>query len=179
MAAPEVPPMRAALDTLYGACGVLAALFLVLIAVLILALSVGRLFGVVVPSANELAGFSMAAMTFLALAYTLRAGGHVRVSLVVQRLPAAVHRYVELWCLAMATLLIGYFAASAVQLAYESYDFGDVSPGLLPIPLWIPQSGMALGLIVMCIAFGDEFVRVMRGDAPTYAGAEGAAAAVE
>jgi TRAP-type C4-dicarboxylate transport system permease small subunit len=160
--------MRRKLFPLYRGCGVLAALFLVGIAVLLLAQIVGRLFGILVPSANELAGFSMAAATFLALADTLGSGGHIRVSLVIQRLGGRVRRAVELWCLAVGTLLIGYFTAYAIVMVWESYDFGDVSPGLLPVPLWIPQLGMAVGLLAMAMIFLEELVHVWRGGVPVY-----------
>ena len=160
--------MRRKLFLLYRGCGVLAALFLVSIGVLLVAQIVGRLFGVLVPSANELAGFSMGAATFLALADTLGSGGHIRVSLLIQRLKGKAQRAVELWCLAVGALLIGYFTVYTVVMVWESYDFGDVSPGLVPVPLWIPQLGMAVGLLVMCIAFIEELVHVWRGGVPIY-----------
>lgn len=160
--------MRRKLFPLYRGCGVLAALFLVGIAAVLLAQIVGRLFGILVPSANELAGFSMAAATFLALADTLGSGGHIRVSLVIQRLKGRVRRAVELWCLAVGVLLIGYFTIYTIVMVWESYDFGDVSPGLLPVPLWIPQIGMAIGLLGMTAALVEELVHVWRGAVPVY-----------
>ncbi|MEI8632394.1 TRAP transporter small permease subunit [Vibrio sp. PP-XX7] len=42
---------------------------------------VGRWFGVIIPSSDDFAGFLLAASSFLGLAYTFRAGGHIRVSL--------------------------------------------------------------------------------------------------
>lgn len=161
--------MRGKLFVLYRGCGVLAALFLVGIAVLLLAQIAGRLIGVLVPSANELAGFSMAAATFLALADTLGSGGHIRVTLLVESLEGRARRRAELWCLAIGFLLTAYFAWFAILMVWESYDFGDVSPGLLPVPLWIPQTGMAIGLVVLGIAFLEELVHVWRGGAPVYA----------
>jgi len=77
--------MRATLDLLYKSCGVLAAISLSGIAVLILAQIIGRFFGVLVPSANEIAGFLMAASSFLALAYVFRAGSHIRVTMLLLR----------------------------------------------------------------------------------------------
>ncbi|MEM7223962.1 MAG: TRAP transporter small permease [Pseudomonadota bacterium] len=164
--------MRALLDGLYKLAGALAAVFLTAIAVLILAQIIGRFFNVLVPSANEFAGFSMAASSFLALAYTFRAGGHIRVTLVILRLPEGTRRIFELTSLAAGAVLIAFFAWHAVLLVLDSWEYDDLSDGLIAIPLWIPQCGMAAGLIVLAIALVDELVQVIRGHTPSYATAE-------
>ncbi|QQP90007.1 TRAP transporter small permease [Skermanella sp. TT6] len=165
--------MRRVLDGLYRLCGWLAAFFLVAIAVLILLQVGGRLVGVLIPSADDLAGFAMAASSFLGLAYALRAGGHIRVSLVLQRLAGGPRRWAELWCLAAGSLLTGYFAWYSGAMTWEFFAFGDVSPGLLPIPLWIPQSTMTLGLGLICVALVDDLVAVAKGRPASYEGAGG------
>ncbi len=165
--------MRFALDLLYRVCAVLAALFLAAIAVLILAQTIGRQFGIVVPSANELAGFAMAATSFLALAPTFRAGGHIRVGMLLNGLPAGARRAAELWCLAFGLITVGYFAWASLGLIRGSIRFHEVSPGLLPVPLWLPQTAMALGLIVLEIALLEAFILVVRGRAAPYQAAPG------
>ena len=72
--------MRRLLDRLYLAGGVIAGICLVLMALLILAQIVARWFGVIVPSTEDFSGFLLAAASFLALAYTLRSGGHISVA---------------------------------------------------------------------------------------------------
>jgi TRAP-type C4-dicarboxylate transport system permease small subunit len=160
--------MRRGLDLLFGLCAALAAVALAGIAVIILAGTLGRLVGIVVPSANELSGYLMAAATFLALAPTLRAGGHIRVSLVIGSLPDGARRAAEILCLSIGAALVAYFAWWAVDLAVTSWDFGDVSPGLLPVPLWIPQAFMAFGLIAFAVALVESLVLVIAGRAPPY-----------
>ena len=77
------------LGKLYAAGAVLAAVFMVLIAALTLSQVVGRAIGIVVPDAGDLAGYAMAAATFLALAHTFRSGGHIRVNLVLAHVGTA------------------------------------------------------------------------------------------
>ena len=36
------------------------------------------------------------------------------------------------------------------------------------MPLWIPQLGYSGGLVILLIAFVDEFVHVLRGGEPRY-----------
>lgn len=167
------------LDKLYAAGAALAAVFMVLIALLTLAQVVGRAIGVVVPDAGDLAGYAMAAATFLALAHTFRSGGHIRVNLLLIHTPHRVRHALECWCLAFLALVGALFAAFSAKLVLDSYEFGDVSTGMMPVPLWIPQISMTLGAILLEIAVVEELVRVLRGHEPRYEKAEGAAAFTE
>lgn len=156
------------LNWLYQGCGILAAVFLVMIAVLILSQVVGRLFGVVIPSADEFAGYCMSASTFLALAYTFRNGGHIRVTMVIHNAPKAVAHAFEILSLALGTLIIGFFAWHTVLMVWDSFKYNDLTQGYMPISLWIPQSALAIGLIALFIAFIEELWQVVRGHAPVY-----------
>jgi TRAP-type C4-dicarboxylate transport system permease small subunit len=160
--------MRALLDGLYRACGVLAAFFLALIAALVVAQVTGRLVGVLVPGADDLASFSFTASSFLALASTLRAGAHIRMTLLLGRMAPARRRALELCCLAFGAAVTGYFGYHVVEMAWDAYRFGEMSMGTLPIPLWIPEAGMAVGAVVLTVAFVDELVRVLWLGAPSY-----------
>ncbi|KZD12507.1 TRAP transporter small permease [Oceanibaculum pacificum] len=160
--------MRTALDLLYKLCGYLAAICLAGIGALIMAQIIGRFFGLLVPSANEIAGFLMAASSFLALAYSFRAGTHIRVNLFLLRLSPASRRYVDILCLVAGTVLMGYFAWYTWVLVQDSIRYKEVSDGLVPVPLAIPQAAMFAGILVLAIAFVDELVSVLRGNKPSY-----------
>ncbi len=178
------PLMRAVLDGLYRISGALAALCLVFICLIVagqvagrivdaIALAVtGRGFGFYIPSAAEFSGFLFASSSFLALAYTLRHGDHIRVLLCLVRLPDRARRGAEIWCLAFAAGFAGFFASHAVLLVLDSLAFGEVSVGMVPVPLWIPQGFMAMGLVVLTIAALDDLVSVLRRWDPSYGQSE-------
>lgn len=155
-------------DWLFHLAGMLSAVLLAAIAVLTFVQIVGRLMGYLVSTGIEFAGFCMAASIFLALAWTLRAGGHIRVSLFVQKLPPGPRRAVELWCLGIAVLAIGLFAYSSISMTWDSYRFGDVSVGMVPVKLWIPQTTMAVGVVLLEVALIEQLVLVLCGREPTY-----------
>ena len=136
--------MRAALDALYRASGILAGFFLVCIAVMTLAQIGGRLLGFAARSFDDFAGFAMAASFFLGLAWTMRCGEHIRVSLLLHSLRGRARRALEIACLAVSLFLCGYFAWWSVDMAWTSYQLNDVSQGLVAVPLWIPQLAMAI-----------------------------------
>ena len=48
----------------------------------------------------------------------------------------------------------------------------------MPITLWIPQSGMALGLVILLLALVDDLLVVLTGGTPSYQAAEAASSEV-
>ncbi|MEZ5881330.1 MAG: TRAP transporter small permease [Nitratireductor sp.] len=160
--------IRRFLDPVYTACGVLACLSLLSIAVIVIAQIIGRLFDLLIPSADDFAGYALQASTFLGLAYTFRAGGHIRVSIFTNLIEPVKRRQVELLVLAMGAVLMGYFTWYSYDMVITSYRFRTVSSGLIATPLWIPQACILLGSLMMTVSMIDEFVRVLRGGRPLY-----------
>lgn len=109
------------------------------------------------------AGYSMAAAGFLALAHTFKRGEHIRVSLILQAVSARTRRMLDIWSLLVAGILAGAFAFYSIKLAYESWVFHDISTGNDATPLWIPQISMAVGALVLFVAFVDDLVAEVRG----------------
>jgi TRAP-type C4-dicarboxylate transport system permease small subunit len=150
--------MRRVLDSLYDAAGHLAALFLAGTLLMVLTGIAGRLLGFHVPGTDSYAGYCMAGCGFLALAHTLKRGEHIRVTLILEHLGAKPRRALELAALAVAVLLAALFAFYSIRLAFQSWQFNDVSTGNDATPLWIPQLAMAAGTAVLLVAFVDELV---------------------
>jgi len=155
--------LRVSLDRLYLAAGVLAAMFMVGTLAMVVTGIAGRLLNFNLPGTDAYAGYCMAAAGFLALAHTLKRGEHIRVTLILEHVGPSAQRALELWALGVATILAALFAYYSVRLSWQSWDFHDISTGNDATPLWIPQLTMALGTVVLCIAFIDEFVLEWRG----------------
>jgi TRAP-type C4-dicarboxylate transport system permease small subunit len=155
--------VRAFLDGLYDAAAYLAAFFLIGTLAMVLLGIIGRLFNWFIPGTDSYAGYCMAASGFLALAHTLKHGEHIRVSLLLEHAGVRARRGLELWALAAAVVLSGAFAFYGVRLAVQSFQFHDISTGNDATPLWIPQIAMAVGTVVLFVAFVDELVGEWRG----------------
>jgi TRAP-type C4-dicarboxylate transport system permease small subunit len=155
--------MRRSLDALYNAAAYVAALFLVGTLVMVLLGIFGRLLSFQVRGTDAYAGYCMAGAGFLALAHTLMRGEHIRVTLVMEHVGATAKRWLERWSLAAAMILTLAFAWYSVRLAWQSHAFNDISTGNDATPLWIPQLSMAIGNVVLAIAFVDLFVSDLRG----------------
>jgi TRAP-type C4-dicarboxylate transport system permease small subunit len=160
---------RRACDALYRASGAVAVLCLVLIAVFTLSQVAARLLGTIVPSADDFAGFCMAGAVFIGLTHTLRAGGHVRMLVVFQRLGPAARQRAEAVCAGGAATIVGILLWYTADMIRTTHRLGEQTLGLVPIPKWIPMLLMLLGLAILFIALVDEVVRVLRGERPVYA----------
>lgn len=176
--------MRKFLDSLYLASGWLAAFFIAAICTLVVAqvclnlidriagILTGTAIGLTIPSYADFTGFFLAAASFLALAHTLRQGAHIRVTLFISHLPDRIAGLLEFWCVAVAAAISVYFSYYTAFLVWESYQFHDLSPGMIAVPLWIPQTAMLAGLIILSIALIDELVGLIIGKTPSYATTE-------
>jgi len=174
--------MRKALDWLYAASGYAAAAFIVGITGLVAAqvflnladkldsFIFGRALGLTIPSYASFTGFFLAAASFLALAHTLRSGGHIRVSLVTQLFPPKAQRVSEGISLLFGLSISGYATYYVFGLVMDSLKYGDRSSGMVSVPIWIPQVPVLVGLAILTIALADELVTVLRGKSPTYEG---------
>ena len=160
--------MRSILDRIYTLSGALSGALILGITLIIMAQIVGRWFGIVIPSTDDFSGFMLAASSFLGLAYTLKTGGHIRVSLVIQRLPARYRKLQEFFVLIVAVLLAIFMSWYLWNMVYESYIFEELSIGYIPVPLWIPQLPVSIGCSLFTIALIDELVCVSLGGRPTY-----------
>jgi TRAP-type C4-dicarboxylate transport system permease small subunit len=155
--------MRRTLDFLYDAAAWVAALCMIGVLVMVLTSILSRQLGVHVPGTGEYAGYLMAGAGFLALAHTLKRGEHIRVTLLLQSLRGSARKLFEVWSLGVCVLLSVAFAFYTAKLAFDSRAFNDISTGNDATPLWIPQLSMAIGTLVLAIAFIDEFVLELRG----------------
>jgi TRAP-type C4-dicarboxylate transport system permease small subunit len=156
--------MRRFLNGLYDGAAALAALFMVGLLVMVLLSITSRLLNFHVPGTDSYAGYLMAASGFLALAHTLKRGEHIRVTLLLSHLKGNTRRGMELWALSAATALAALFAFYSARLAWHSRQFNDISTGNDATPLWIPQLAMALGALILLVAFIDELTLELRGE---------------
>jgi len=160
--------MRRWLDRLYYAAGAVGAVFLLIVGVLMIGQSVLREFGVRTGAVNDLVAWCCAAASFFAMAHAFKHGDFVRVTLLLDSAGPRLRRALEITSLVIGTVAVAYLTWSACRFTYESFVFNELAQGLLPVPMWIPQSSFALGSLLLLVAVVDELVLVLRGARPTF-----------
>ena len=156
--------MRKLLNGMYSAAEILAAVCMVGVLLAVLTSILSRQLEFHVSGLDAYAGYFMASAGFLALASTLRHGEHIRVTLILNALAPAGKRRLDIAALAVGVAIAVSLAVFSTKLVIDSYTFNDISTSNDATPLWIPQLGMAVGTILLLIAFIDLFVSRIRGD---------------
>jgi TRAP-type C4-dicarboxylate transport system permease small subunit len=128
----------------------------------------------VILSLDEICGYLLAAASFLALAGTLKAGAHIRVTMLLHALSESGRRIAEICAFGMALVVSGYMTWQLAKFAWVSFLFNEVSTGVVRVPLYYPQAVMALGALALTVALADELFIVVRYGSPSFRRAEDA-----
>ena len=146
------------LKVLYRLSGYIAAFFLILVATFILTGIASRIFGFYIRGLAEYSGYSMAASSFLALAYTFGEKGHIRITLFLEKANKKFRKYLELWSLFIATFFSGFMSYYFIKMLVISFKLGERSEGADEIYIWIPQITVAFGSTIFFICVLHNFI---------------------
>ena len=146
------------LKSTYKISGYIAAIFLILVAIFILTGISSRIFGFYIRGLAEYSGYSMAAASFFALAYTFYDKAHIRITLFIEKIETKKRRFAEIWCLSVASFFSGFMAYYFIKMVIISVKFEERSEGADEILIWIPQSSLAIGSFVFFICVFHHLV---------------------
>lgn len=165
-------PLRALLDGLDALSrldGWLGALCLTLLTLLMLAevtvRALSNIFPAIpgsIPVAWEWSSYLMAATFTFGAAMTLRAGGHIRVSLLVGNVPPLVKRILEMIVAFIAMVFMAFLAWSMVKFTLSSFARGQTALSS-STPLWIPQAVVTFGMALLALQFLARFIQAALG----------------
>ena len=151
------------LSFLYIGSGYLAAFFLIAVLLFILTGISSRIFGFYIRGLAEYSGYCMASASFFALAYTFVEGGHIRITLFLEKLSGLKKKALEIWCLSIASFFSGFLAFYFIKMLIISYKFQERSEGADEILIWIPQTSVAIGSLIFFICvFHQFFLRIIK-----------------
>ena len=146
------------LKKIYKFSGYIAALFLILVATFMLIGIASRIFGFYIRGLAEYSGYCMAASSFFALAYTFVEGGHIRITLFLEKVSGVKKNFLEIWCLIIASFYSGYLAFYFIKMLKISFEFQERSEGADEILIWIPQTTVAIGSLIFFICVFHQFI---------------------
>ncbi len=152
------------LNKLYKFSGYIAATFLIFVAIFILIGILSRIFGFYIRGLAEYSGYCMAAASFFALAYTFVEGGHIRITLFLEKLSGSKKKLIEIWCLIIASFFSGYLAFYFSKMLFISYKFQERSEGADEILIWIPQTCVAIGSFIFFISVFHQLILFIKND---------------
>jgi len=148
--------------------GWLGAILFLLIALLMVGQSVGRAFGIAMVGGDEITGWMNASAGFVALSYTFRQGGLIRMEMLLDKVRPEQRAIVELVALSVGTLWCSYMAAAMSYFVYQNFVAHERSTGLISIPMWPIQIPTCFGMLLLALVFLEQWIKVYSGLEPDY-----------
>jgi TRAP-type C4-dicarboxylate transport system permease small subunit len=166
-ASPVLAALLRGIDTLCSAGAVVAAVSAAALALILITEVVATSFlGWSQPWAVEYAIYLQCFVLFCGAGWTLRQGGHIRVAILLQALPPAAARVLDLVGTAFAIGMLGFASWALWQQLLRSFDFGSTSYYPMGTPLWIPQALLTLGVTLLLLGFAARLLRLLAGLRP-------------
>ena len=98
---------------------------------------------------DEMLGYLLVAIVMSGVAEALRRGDHVAIDLLTSFFGSKVRAWLKYLSYAAVLAFAVIFGISADEVVRFSYGFGSFSPGYLEAPMWIPQSTMIAGSVLL------------------------------
>lgn len=155
------------IDLLGRIAGYFAAAMIVGIAALVLSeIAFRNLLNISLTFAWDYSAYMMAGVIFLGAAFTLRSGGHVRVSLLTHNVPPKLAHAIDLAATAFALCISGFAAYALTLFAWSSFATGRTSSTIDATPLIYPQGIIAIGAILLALQFLARLIRLIQREPP-------------
>lgn len=159
--------MKKRIDRLFGglvsALNIVASLWVLVLVALISADVIGRGgFNSPIPGVPEIVKFSIVGMLWLQMAYTLRAGKHLRTTIGLALMPAAARRAVLVLNALIGVAMfvfIAWLGAEEMVTSWEISAFEGEHPVRIPVaPLW---AVLVAGACLTAIQYGLDALRYL------------------
>lgn len=105
-----------------------------------------------IPVAWEYSSYLMAASFTFGAAMTLRAGGHIRVTLLISKAPPPLKRALEVVSSLLGLAFMSFLTYAMVRFTWGSFSRGQTSISS-DTQLWIPQAVVTFGMLLLAFQF--------------------------
>lgn len=155
------------IDTVSHLAGYAAALMITGIAALVLTEIVCRnVLNISLTFAWDYSAYMMAGAIFCGAAFTLRTGGHVRVSLLTHNVPPSISKVIDFAATVFALGITSFASYALILFAWQSFTTGRTSSTIDATPLVYPQGIIAFGVTLLALQFLVRLIRLITGAPP-------------
>ena len=138
------------LDRTYLGMGYLCGTMFLLLALFITYQVIARKIGMVMaPGMDLMSGYTLAMATTWAFSYALRTGSHVRIDVLLPFMSPKVRWMADQGALASIVFFIGVTSWKTWVMVLKSYEIGAVTNTYPLVPLYIPQTFVAIGFSML------------------------------
>jgi len=138
------------LDRTYLGMGYLCGTMFLLLALFITYQVIARKFDfVMAPGMDLMSGYTMAMASTWAFSYALRTGSHVRIDVLLPFMSTRVRWWADQAALGSIVFFIAITSWKTWVMVLKSYDIGAVTNTYPLVPLWVPQTFVAIGFSML------------------------------
>jgi len=94
----------------------------------------------------EMAETSMVLLVFLGLGWTKQDGAHIRVTMLLEKVPRSVRIVLECIAWSMAALMLLLLAIPSTQDAIHSFEIREFRWGYVQFPIWWAKIALTVGI---------------------------------
>lgn len=120
------------------------------------------LFALTIQGAIDVVEISMAWIVFIAFAYALITGAHVRMTLLVGRLPPRVRPGFEIFSSILGAAFFGLFTYLASLYFWTSWLVKETPMSPVPAPVWLAKAALPIGGVLIFLSFLLRLIRSLR-----------------
>lgn len=115
---------------------------------------------------EEATGFFVVAIVMFGAAEASRRGDHIRIDMILDKASPALRRWLDVWAQFSVLVFSITLLATAWHTVSFSRRFGAYSAGYLELPMWIPQSTMIAGGVLISLVCLARLFTLLRGGRP-------------
>ncbi len=131
----------------------LSGIFMLLIVFLIsLEIFLRTLFKTSTMVSDEFSGYFLVFSVFLGLAYTLKEGKHIKITILTSRIKNRhIAKILGIIVILIALSISIYALYYSVLMVYETYNLDMRADSMMETPLWIPEMGVPIGFFLLSL----------------------------
>jgi len=113
---------------------------------------------------TEVQLFTIASISFVGIAYTLREEGHVRMTLIYSRMSPQTQRVMDFIVTLFALLWTGFFFYASYLRMTRALANDESTAGIIDIPFWMGMLWMVVGSILLAMVLLSRLIKVMAAE---------------
>ena len=129
------------------------AIIIVMMMMVVVDVSGRYLFNNPIVGGIEIEQIMLAYIIFLSFAYALVVGGHVRMTLVMDRLGRRLRLVADLMAGILGVVLFALLTWGGWNQFWESWVVREYMPAAIDLPFWLPKFAVPVGMFLITIQF--------------------------
>ncbi|MDC0610834.1 TRAP transporter small permease subunit [Vibrio sp.] len=160
--------LSAGINRIAGSLAILLIIYMLCHIILEIGL---RMFGHSTFVLDEFVGYAVAAMTFLALGYSLERNALIQVNILRDKIGSAYQWLLDLFASLLTLCFFSWIAYYWSITVTRNFIRHTTSQSLAATPLWIPQGLVLVGLSILCLTLTVRILSLLIYRQPPVTGA--------